>query len=140
MTAKPALAAKTRHQMTEVTVQLLEASAADDPVLVHALAAPVNVAYAAAERGLWREQATRTTAAELGRHSQTGEIAVARCRGEIAGIAVSATEPCAAPVSTAPTHTWHRCCPPLATSSSTRSHSAMSWIPSMTGAVTEQST
>src|SRR3954466_10392426 len=45
----------------------------------------INGVYATAERGLWRDGATRTTASELAGLIAAGEIAVATRRGEIAG-------------------------------------------------------
>src|SRR3954447_24770146 len=45
----------------------------------------INGVYATAERGLWRDGATRTTASELAGLIAAGEIAGATIRGEIAG-------------------------------------------------------
>ena len=46
-------------------IGLLEAGAADDAGLVKRLTDLVNEVYDTAERGLWREGATRTTTGEL---------------------------------------------------------------------------
>jgi GNAT superfamily N-acetyltransferase len=45
----------------------------------------VNLAYAAAEEGLWREGTPRTTPAETTEFVRNGEIAVARLAGRIVG-------------------------------------------------------
>jgi len=68
-----------------VAIELLAGARARDAVLVAQLADMINAAYAAAERGLWREGATRTTASEIGRLIAAGEIAVATRGGELAG-------------------------------------------------------
>jgi GNAT superfamily N-acetyltransferase len=60
-----------------LAVGLLDATAGDDAGLVDELADLVNDVYATAERGLWRNGATRTTASELAGLIRAGEIAVA---------------------------------------------------------------
>jgi ribosomal protein S18 acetylase RimI-like enzyme len=68
-----------------IAVEVLEPARARDAALVTRLADMINGVYAAAERGLWREGATRTTASELAGLVAAGEIAVATRRGELAG-------------------------------------------------------
>jgi GNAT superfamily N-acetyltransferase len=68
-----------------IAVRVLPAAAADDAGLVDELADLVNDVYAAAERGLWRDEATRTTASELAELIRSGEIAVAIRHGQIVG-------------------------------------------------------
>jgi GNAT superfamily N-acetyltransferase len=71
--------------MAPIRVELLDGARAGDAALVARLADIVNGAYAPAERGLWREHATRTTAAEVADLVAAGEIAVATHGGELAG-------------------------------------------------------
>jgi GNAT superfamily N-acetyltransferase len=66
-------------------VALLEPERADDPGLVDPLTGLINDVYATAERGLWREGATRTTASELGELIKARQIAVATRHGDIVG-------------------------------------------------------
>jgi GNAT superfamily N-acetyltransferase len=68
-----------------IAVELLEAERAEDAALVARLAGMINGVYATAERGLWREDAMRTTAPEVAGLIAAGEIAVATRRGELAG-------------------------------------------------------
>jgi ribosomal protein S18 acetylase RimI-like enzyme len=68
-----------------VAIELLAGARARDAVLVAQLTDMINAAYATAERGLWREGATRTTASEVARLIAAGEIAVATRGGELAG-------------------------------------------------------
>src|SRR5690242_583257 len=56
-----------------------------DTALVALLADLINDVYAVAEQGLWRDDATRTTAPQLAQLIEAREIAVARVDGEIAG-------------------------------------------------------
>ncbi len=58
---------------------------ADDAGLVDHLTRLVNDVYVDAERGLWRDGATRTTAPELAALIRAGEIAVALRHDTIAG-------------------------------------------------------
>ena len=60
-----------------ISVGHLEATAGDDAGLVDWLARLINDVYAVAEKGLWRDGATRTTASELAGLIAAGEIAVA---------------------------------------------------------------
>ena len=71
--------------MIHTTIDLLEPATADDDGLVAHIAALINTVYVTAERGLWRNGATRTTAPELAALIRAGEIAVARRGGEIVG-------------------------------------------------------
>jgi ribosomal protein S18 acetylase RimI-like enzyme len=68
-----------------IRVELLDAAQAGDAALVARLADMVNGAYVTAERGLWREEADRTTADEVAGFVGAGEIAVATRGGEPAG-------------------------------------------------------
>ena len=66
-------------------VELLEPGAEQDTELVARLTALINDVYATAESGLWRDGATRTTAAEVAELIGAEEIAVATRRGRIVG-------------------------------------------------------
>jgi GNAT superfamily N-acetyltransferase len=68
-----------------LAVELLEAAAAEDAVLVDELAALVTAVYATAESGLWREGAARTTPAELAGLIRAQELAVARRGARVVG-------------------------------------------------------
>ena len=68
-----------------MTVQLLEAEAADDRELVDRLTGLINVVYAEAERGLWQDGSARTSAGEVAGLVRDGEIAVATEDGEVVG-------------------------------------------------------
>jgi GNAT superfamily N-acetyltransferase len=68
-----------------LNVAPLEPQAAREAGLVEHLTALVNDVYARAERGLWREGATRTTPAEMAGLIRAGQIAVARRDGRIVG-------------------------------------------------------
>lgn len=88
MTAKPTAAHASAHGSDSgaaVTIELLDAGAAGDRGLVKHLTHLLNRIYAGAENGLWREDAMRTTAAELAEHIRAGEMAVARSDEEIVG-------------------------------------------------------
>jgi GNAT superfamily N-acetyltransferase len=56
-----------------------------DNATVTALTDLVNEVYASSEKGLWIEDAARTTPAELGGLVHAGQIAVARLDGRLAG-------------------------------------------------------
>ena len=71
--------------MIHTTVGLLEPATADDDGLVAQIAELINTVYVTAERGLWRDGATRTTVPELAALIRAGEIAVATQRGQIVG-------------------------------------------------------
>jgi GNAT superfamily N-acetyltransferase len=58
---------------------------AADAGLAERLSSLVNDVYAVAERGLWRDGATRTTASELEGYIRAGQIAVAAPNGRLAG-------------------------------------------------------
>jgi GNAT superfamily N-acetyltransferase len=73
------------RQPATIAVRLLEAAADHDGRLVDHLAGLVNDVYAAAENGLWREGATRTTASELAELIRAEQIAVATLHGRLAG-------------------------------------------------------
>jgi GNAT superfamily N-acetyltransferase len=67
-------------------VGLLDAAASRDTGLVAALAGLINDVYGDAERGLWRDGATRTTATDLAGLIAAGQVAVAtRPDGRIVG-------------------------------------------------------
>lgn len=72
--------------MNETTaVRLLEAEASRDAPLVDHLAGLINDVYKVAERGLWQDGWTRTTAPELAELIRTDEIAIATRDDQIAG-------------------------------------------------------
>jgi GNAT superfamily N-acetyltransferase len=71
--------------MPEIEVGLLEPGAAQDRDLVGELTALVNEVYAVAEKGIWQPDADRTSATEMTGLIESGEIAVARVDGEVAG-------------------------------------------------------
>jgi GNAT superfamily N-acetyltransferase len=66
-------------------VRLLGAADSHDAALVDRLTRLINDVYAIAERGLWRDGAIRTTAAELAEEIRAREIAVATRNGDILG-------------------------------------------------------
>ena len=66
-------------------MRFLDAAVAVDAAFVERLAALVNEVYAIAERGLWREGAARTSAADLAQLIRAGELAVAWRGEEVAG-------------------------------------------------------
>ena len=67
----------------DIAVSLLDESATG---LVDQLNALINGVYASAERGLWRDGATRTTPTEIAELIAAGQIAVATTRdGHIVG-------------------------------------------------------
>ncbi|GAB7046984.1 GNAT family N-acetyltransferase [Catenuloplanes indicus] len=61
-----------------VDISLAPPSAADDAAFVAEVTALVNEVYAAGEKGIWRDEAARTDAAEIASFVRAGEIAVAR--------------------------------------------------------------
>lgn len=73
------------QQPAAPVVRLLEPGVADDVRLLDHLTGLVNDVYAIAERGLWRDGTTRTTASDLAGLVGAGEIAVAARAGGIAG-------------------------------------------------------
>jgi GNAT superfamily N-acetyltransferase len=68
-----------------MSVRMLEPAVSRDARLVDHLTSLINDVYAIAERGLWREGATRTTASELAALIGAQQIAVATRDGEIVG-------------------------------------------------------
>jgi GNAT superfamily N-acetyltransferase len=68
-----------------MAIGLLEPEAADDAALVDRLSDLINNVYEIAERGLWRDGFTRTTAPELAELIRAREIAVATRDGRIVG-------------------------------------------------------
>jgi GNAT superfamily N-acetyltransferase len=68
-----------------IEVEVLGAAAADDAELVERLAKLINRVYAVAERGLWRDDATRTTPSEIADLIRAGEVVVARRHGRVVG-------------------------------------------------------
>ena len=69
-----------------VRTELLGAAASGDDRLIDELTSLINRVYAIAERGLWRDGTTRTTAPEVATLIAAGEIAVARTAdGQIVG-------------------------------------------------------
>jgi GNAT superfamily N-acetyltransferase len=68
-----------------VEVRLLPPSADSDAALVAALTALVNAAYALGEEGIWRDGATRVTAAQMAGLIGDGEMAVATLDGAVVG-------------------------------------------------------
>jgi GNAT superfamily N-acetyltransferase len=69
-----------------ITVRALETAAGRDGGLVERIASLINSVYAAAENGLWRAQATRTTPAAVARFIEAEEMAVAMVGSELAGV------------------------------------------------------
>jgi GNAT superfamily N-acetyltransferase len=66
-------------------VRLLDAPARADASLVERLTGLINEVYASAERGLWRDGATRTTPSEVAWLIGARQLAVARSGGRLAG-------------------------------------------------------
>jgi GNAT superfamily N-acetyltransferase len=64
---------------------MLPATAADDVRLVSELTGLINDVYKAAEDGLWAEGAARTTAAEVTKLIQVGQLATGSVHGQLAG-------------------------------------------------------
>jgi hypothetical protein len=62
---------------TDIAVDLLDGAVSRDARLVERLTGLINGVYATAERGLWRDGATRTTAPELAELIAAHQIAVA---------------------------------------------------------------
>ena len=61
----------------QIAIQLLDAAASRDDEILDRLTQLINSVYEVAESGLWREEATRTTAGELAELVAAGQIAVA---------------------------------------------------------------
>jgi len=68
-----------------VDVGPLQPEAVGDAAVVERLAELVNGVYAVAERGLWRDGATRTTSGELAEMLRNGELVVAQRNGRVVG-------------------------------------------------------
>jgi GNAT superfamily N-acetyltransferase len=62
----------------DIAIDLLHPATSTDTALVDELCALVNDVYAVAEEGMWRDDATRTSAEELRTFIAAGEILVAR--------------------------------------------------------------
>jgi GNAT superfamily N-acetyltransferase len=61
----------------EIVVRFLDPAVSDDAHFLARLSGLINDVYATAEKGLWRDGFTRTTASELGELIRAREIAVA---------------------------------------------------------------
>jgi GNAT superfamily N-acetyltransferase len=70
---------------SNLNIELLASTMAEDRGLVGEITDLVNEVYATAEAGLWVDGAARTTTAEISEMVAAGEIAVARAGGEIVG-------------------------------------------------------
>jgi GNAT superfamily N-acetyltransferase len=75
----------TNAQHNGIAIALLDANDSRDPGLVDQLTRLINRVYMAAESGLWRAGAERTTASELAEEIAAQEIAVASRGGDIVG-------------------------------------------------------
>jgi GNAT superfamily N-acetyltransferase len=71
--------------MPPIEIQLLPPAASDDGTLMGRITDLTNAVYAAAEKGLWTEDATRTTVDEVTGLTRAGQIAVARLDGGLVG-------------------------------------------------------
>ncbi|GAA3546449.1 GNAT family N-acetyltransferase [Nonomuraea rosea] len=71
--------------MNDFRVSLLPAGASAEPAVLARLSDLVNEVYAVAEKGLWLDEATRTSTAEIAATAGAGEIAVARQGRHIVG-------------------------------------------------------
>jgi GNAT superfamily N-acetyltransferase len=69
----------------DLAVDLLDGEASRDAGLVAELTGLINDVYATAERGLWRDEATRTTPAEVAELISGRQIAVATRDGHLVG-------------------------------------------------------
>lgn len=70
----------------EAVIAALPASAADDAVLMARITDLVNRVYADAERGLWRDDATRTTAVEVAALTRANQLVVSDTGGQLTGV------------------------------------------------------
>jgi GNAT superfamily N-acetyltransferase len=70
---------------TDISVERLEAPAADDAELVERLTELVNRVYETAESGMWRNGATRTTCSEMEALIRARQVAVATRDGQLVG-------------------------------------------------------
>jgi ribosomal protein S18 acetylase RimI-like enzyme len=68
-----------------IEVQQLPPAASDDAELMERITDLINDVYAVAEEGLWVQEATRTTVAEVAGLTRAGQIIVARLGGRIVG-------------------------------------------------------
>ena len=68
-----------------IEVELLSRTARGDATLMERISELANEVYAAAEAGLWRDGATRTSVDEIVEFTQAGQIAVARMGGQVVG-------------------------------------------------------
>jgi GNAT superfamily N-acetyltransferase len=76
---------RTTDPHAEIAISLLEAADSHDARLVDQLTRLINGVYGAAESGLWRDGAARTTASELAELIAARQIVVATRGGRIAG-------------------------------------------------------
>ena len=65
-----------------MTIDLADPDSAADGTFVHVLSDLVNLVYAVAEDGLWRDGAARTSPGEIAALIAAGEMLVARTTGE----------------------------------------------------------
>jgi GNAT superfamily N-acetyltransferase len=66
-------------------IALLEPERGEDAELVERLTALINRVYAAAETGLWRDDAARTSATEVAGFIRAGQVALASRDGRVLG-------------------------------------------------------
>ncbi len=71
--------------MPSIEIELLPPATADDAVLVDELRDLINRVYEVAEDGLWLPEHTRMSGSQMAEGVRSGEIAVARLDGRIAG-------------------------------------------------------
>jgi GNAT superfamily N-acetyltransferase len=72
--------------MSSWDIAVLRSEASADAALIDDLTELVNRVYEVAERGLWVDGATRTTATEMAEMVAGAEIAVARLDGRVVGV------------------------------------------------------
>ena len=68
-----------------IDVELLARTAHADATLMERISDLTNAVYAAAEAGLWTDDATRTSVGEVVQLTRAGEVAVARMGGQVVG-------------------------------------------------------
>jgi GNAT superfamily N-acetyltransferase len=71
--------------MSDLSIEFLDPSAADDTGLVETIVGIMNRAYATAEKALWNREVGRTTVEEATDWVVKGEVAVARHGGVVVG-------------------------------------------------------
>jgi hypothetical protein len=67
-------------------IKTLPASAADDTVLMSAVTELINLVYKESERGLWHDDATRTTHDEVVALTRAGELVIAGNDDQLTGV------------------------------------------------------